>query len=141
MSLHSAKLSKNPLVFAGAVLVFHVAAAAADPIGDVQQQARDLLTWATTAHSAPQPGPREDNATSPAVDAQESARQLLLGTTGSRTTAAHTVKRGEVAGGSLKTEARKRPVAHGDAQAAAREVLLGEHRASDAPQLAARRTR
>jgi hypothetical protein len=100
-----------------------------------------LLTGAATAHFVPQREPRESHATRPALDAQESARQLLLGATGSRATAAQTVKHGEIAGGSVKTDSRKRLVAHGDAQAAARELLLGEHRGSDAPRLAARPTR
>src|SRR2546430_9935540 len=45
MSLHIAKFFKNPLALAGAALVIHIGAAtAADSTGDVQQQARELLT-------------------------------------------------------------------------------------------------
>src|SRR5437762_4893231 len=81
MSLHIAKFFKNPLALAGAALVIHIGAAtAADSTGDVQQQARELLTGITTAHSAPQSPPRDGKVTSRTADAQESARQLLLGT-------------------------------------------------------------
>ena len=42
MSLHIAKLFKNPLALAGAALVIHIGAAtAADSTGDTQQQMRD----------------------------------------------------------------------------------------------------
>src|SRR5207302_11430721 len=85
MSLHMAKFFKNPVALAGAALVIHIGAAtAADSMGDVQQQARELLTGTTTAHSARQSPPRDGKVTSRTADAQESARQLLLGTTGAR---------------------------------------------------------
>jgi hypothetical protein len=142
MSLHIAKFFKNPLALAGAALVIHIGAAtAADSTGDVQQQARELLTGITTAHSAPQSPPRDGKVTSRTADAQESARQLLLGTTGSRVGGAEAIKQSQVAGASGETARQARPVAHGDAQAAARQLLLGQPVASDASRLAARRTR
>jgi len=142
MSLHIAKLFSRPLALASAALVIHIgAAAAADSTADVQQQARELLAGTTAAHSAPQSGLRDGKATRPTADAQELARQLLLGATGSRVGDAKTIKHSEIAGASRKTELRGRPVAYGDAQAAARQVLLGQHHASDASYLAARPTR
>jgi len=143
MSLHITKLFKNPLALAGAALVMHIGAAtAADSTGDAQQQARELLTGTTTAYSAPQSSPpRDGKVTSRTADAQESARQLLLGTTGSRVGGAEAIKHSEVAGASGEAARPARPVAHGDAQAAARQLLLGQRVASDASGLTARRTR
>ena len=131
MTLHIAKLFKNPLALAGAALVIHIGAAAA---GDAQQQARDLLTGTIAAHSAPQSPPREGKASKQTGDAQESARALLLGTAGSRVGRAETV-----AGASAPSPRQAGPVGHGDAQAAARQLLLGQPVASDASQLTARR--
>jgi len=136
MSLQTAKLFKNPLALAGAALVIHIGAATA---GDVQQQARDLLTGPIAAHSAPQSPPREGKVSRQTADAQESARALLLGTTGSRAGGAETIKQSEVAGASGESARKVRPVGHGDAQAAARQLLLGQAAASDASRLTARR--
>ncbi|MDB6106447.1 MAG: hypothetical protein JWO52_6446 [Gammaproteobacteria bacterium] len=133
MSLHIAKLFKSPLALASAALVIHISAAtAADSTGDIQQQMKELLTGTTTAHSAPQSGPREGNSTSPTVDAQEFVKQLLLGTTGSRLRSAETIKHSEAAVPSDKTDPKQRPVAYSDIQAAVRQDLLGQHHASDA---------
>jgi hypothetical protein len=142
MSLHTANLFKNPLALAGAALVIHIGAAmAADSSGDAQQQARELLTGTTTAHSAAQPPSRDDKVTRPTADAQELARQLLLGRTGSRVGGADAIKQSEIAGASRETARHARPAAHGDAQAAARQLLLGQRVASDPSRFAARRTR
>ena len=135
MSLQTAKLFKNPLALAGAALVIHIGAATA---GDVQQQARDLLTGTIAAHSAPQSPPREGKVSRQTADAQESARALLLGTSGTRV-GAETIKQSEVAGASGESARKARPVGHGDAQAAARQLLLGQLVASDASRLTARR--
>jgi hypothetical protein len=138
MSLHIAKLFKNPLALAGAVLVLHIGAAtAADSTGDAQQHARELLTGTKTAHSAPQSTPqstpRDGKLRRPTPDAQELARQLLLGTTGSRVGGAEAIKQSQVARASAETARQVRPIAHGDAQAAARQLLLGQRVTSDAP--------
>ena len=133
MSLHIAKLFSRPLALASAALVIHIGAAtAADSRGDIQQQMRELLTGTTTAHSASQSGLRDGKTTSPIIDSQEFVKQLLLGTTGSRVGGAETIKHSEVAGASGETAPQKRPVAHGDMQAAVRQDLLGQHHASDA---------
>ena len=79
-------------------------------------------------------------ATKPTADAQELARQVLPGTTGSRVGGAEAIKQSEVARPSGGTARQARPVAHGNAQAAARQFLLGQRVASDVSGLAARRT-
>jgi len=133
MSLHIAKLFKSPLALASAALVIHISAAtAADSTGDIQQQVRDFLTGTTTAHSAPQPGPREGNSPSPTADSQEFVKRLLLGTTASRVRGYEAIKHTEVAGTLGETNPKQRPVPHSDIQAAVRQVLLGTQHASDA---------
>src|SRR2546421_12148350 len=118
MSLHIAKLFKNPLALAGAALVIHIGAAtAADSTGDAQQQARELLTGTTTAHSAPQSAPRDGKVTRPTADAQELARQVLLGTTGSSVGGAQTLKKSEVSRAPGHTARQERPVPDGDVPA------------------------
>jgi len=142
MSLQIAKLFKNPLALASAALVIHIGAATAgDSTRDAQQQARELLTGTTTAHSAPRSAPRDGKATRPSADAQELARQVLLGTTGSRAEGVEASKPSEAARASGATARHARPVVHGDAQAAARQLLIGQHVASEASGLTARRTR
>jgi hypothetical protein len=133
MSLHIAKLFKNPLALAGAALLIHIGAAtAADSTGDAQQQARELLTGTPSAHSAPQSALRDGKVTRPTADAQELARQLLLATTGSRVGDAAAIKQSQVARASGETVRQARPVARGDAQAAVRHLLLGQRVTSDA---------
>jgi hypothetical protein len=135
MSLQTAKLFKNPLALAGAALVIHIGAATA---GDVQQQARDLLTGTIAAHSAPQSPPHEGKVRRQTADAQQSARALLLGPS-SHVGGAERIKQAEVAGASAESDRKAHPVGHGDAQVAARQLLLGQPVASDAPRLTARR--
>ena len=133
MSLHIAKLFKSPLILASTALVMHISAAtAADSTGGTQQQLKELLTGTTTAHSAPQSGPREGNSTSPAPDAQELLKQLLLGTSGSRVRGHEAIQHPEVAGASREIDQKQRPVAYSDIPAAMRQLLLGQHHASDA---------
>jgi hypothetical protein len=131
MSLHTAKLFSRPLVLASAALVLHIGAAtAADSRPDIQQQTQGVLAGTSTAHSAAQSERRDTKVTTPSADAQELVKQLLLGTTGSRPGA---LEHSEVAVASGETESPKRAVAYSDMQAAAmRQVLLGQHHASDA---------
>ena len=133
MSLRIANLFKNPLALAGVTLVLHIgAASAADSTCDAQQQARELLTGSKTAHSAPQSAPRDGKLSPPIADAQELARQLLSGTTGSRVGGAEVSKLSHVARASAEIARQVRPVTHGDGQAAARRLLLGQRVTSDA---------
>lgn len=133
MSLHIAKLFKSPLALASAALVIHISAAtAADSTGDIQQLMKEVLTGTNIAHSAPRSGPPEGNSTGPTVDAQELVKQVLMGTTGSPTRSDEAIKHSEVAGAAGETEPKQRPVAYSDIQEAVRQVLLGQHHASDA---------
>jgi hypothetical protein len=131
MSPRIAKLFIRPLAVAAAAIFFQISvASAADSTGDTQQQMKELLTGTTTAHFAPQSGPRDgDELTARTVDSQEFVTQLLLGTTGTR---AETSKRSEVARDSAKTQPQDRSVAYRDSQVAVRHVLLGQSHASDA---------
>ena len=142
MSLHIAKLFKNPLTLASAALVLHIGTAtAADSTGDIQQQLRELLAGTPTAHSASQPRPLERNATSPTVDSQEFLRQLLGAATPSHVGDAETIKHSEIAGASGETAGKARPGAQADVQAAMRQFLLGRPVTGNASRITARRTR
>ncbi|MFL6605790.1 MAG: hypothetical protein ACJ8R9_31315 [Steroidobacteraceae bacterium] len=134
MSLHIAKLFSRPLALASAALVLHIGAAAgADSTADIQQQMQGLLAGTSTAHFAPQSGPREAKLTTATADAQELIKQLLLGTSRSHLAGAETIKASAVAEVSGKTEPQEHPVAYSDRQASTvRQVLLGQHHASDA---------
>ena len=132
MSLRINKLFKSPVALASAALVIHIGSAiAADTTGDTQQQVRNFLTGATTAHSALQSVSRDGAVTSRIVDQQEFVKQVLLGTAGSRVAGAQASNRTEIA--SIETKPQARPVAYSDTQEAMRQVLLGQHHASDAP--------
>ena len=126
MSLHIAKLFTRPRALASAALIIHMGAAvAADSTGDIQRQLKEMLAGNPTAHSVPRSAPTAAMTASPGADAHESARQFqfLLGTA---------IKHAEVIGSSRKTKSQERKVAYGDAQAAAREVLVGPSHASNA---------
>jgi hypothetical protein len=131
MPLHIAKRFIRPLVLASAAIFCHISvASAADSTGDVQQQMKELLSGITTAHSASQSGPRDDDkVTARTVDSQEFVKQLLLGRTGP---GAQTSERSGVAADSAKTQRGERSVAYRDSQVAVRHVLLGQSHASDA---------
>lgn len=144
MPLHIAGLRNRPLALAAAALIIHVgSAAAADSTGDTQQQMKKMLTGAatTSAHSTAQSGPRDATVTIPTADAQESVKQLLLGTSGSDHRGAETIRHSEVARDSNATNPRQRKVAYSDMHAAVQQVLLGQHHGSDASLLASRPTR
>jgi len=130
MSLRIAKLSSRSLAIASAALVIHVGAAtAADSKVDIQQQTKESLVGSTRAHYAPQSGPRHGEVANPTPDAPELARQLLLGT--NRFRVASDDSKPNAAGTAGETQPRQ-PVAYGDAQAAAQELLLGQHHANHA---------
>jgi hypothetical protein len=124
MSLHIHKLFKNPLALAGGALFIHIGSAiAADATGDTQQQVRDFLTGANTAHSSARSVSSEGAVASPTADGQELIRQVLLGTAGSRVTGAQVVDHAEIAN---IEAARQRPVLYSDTQAAVRQFLIGQ---------------
>lgn len=132
MSLHIAKHFSLPLALASATLVIHIGAAtAADSTGNIQHRAKELLAATPTAHYAQQSALRDAKVTSPTPDGQELARQLLLGTSDSHVRGVETTKHFEVAGVTGETQPPQRRVAYGDGQAAAQQLLLGQHHASD----------
>jgi hypothetical protein len=70
----------RPLMLASAALLFHTGAAwAADAQGDAQMQARELLGGKTPSRTVLSAARRERAASIPGVDAQEQARQMILG--------------------------------------------------------------
>jgi hypothetical protein len=122
MSSQNTKHFSRPLALASAAFLIHIGTAtAADSTGNIQEQMTTLLTGTPPAHSAPQYGPRADTAATTEINAQESVRQVLLGTA-----------RFEAARASSDTKSRDRLVAYGDRQAAVRQVLLGQRNARDA---------
>jgi hypothetical protein len=126
MSLHIVK-SFSRLSFISAALLIHVGGAvAADSVGDVQQQARELLAGRITTQSAPPSGQRADRAAKPAGDAQEQARRLLLGMTDSGVQSTKPIARPDNAAFTVQ----KGVLVRGDAQAMARRILLGQSNAN-----------
>ena len=80
ISLNSVKGLRRPLMLATAVLLFQTGAAwAADAEGDAQTQARELLGGKTPSPIVISAAHRDGVASLPGVDAQEQARQLILG--------------------------------------------------------------
>jgi len=132
MSLHIVKFFKPQLVLASAALLLHMGAAtAADYRNDTQAQVKGWLTGNTASRFAPQSGQLEGNVTSRPADSQEFIRQILLGRAGSQVGGAATIKVAERAGSSSETAPQPHAIAHGDTQAAVRQVLLGQQLASN----------
>ncbi len=126
MSQHNAKLFSPSLILASAALLIHISVAtAADSKGDIPQQAKESRAGTIKAHYAPQDG----KVPSPTPDAQELARQLLLGSRPSRGASTDPKPAAGTAG---ETQTQKHPRAYGDAQRAAQELLQGQHPASPA---------
>src|SRR5437588_4880472 len=127
MSLHLVKSLSRPLSLISAALLLHIGGAvAADAAGDVQQHMREVLAGGAVIRSVPPSEPRDDTAGRPAADAQELAKRLLLGVTDSRIqgTRAMTPPDSVVNAGF-----RQGPLAHHDAQAMARRLLVGQRNA------------
>lgn len=130
MSLPIARLTNRSLAIASLALAVHIGvAAAADPAGDIQQQTTVSLAGSTKAHYAEQTGPRDSKVADPAPDAQERARRLLLGSNRSSAAGAQTIKP-EAAEATAEPEHEKQPILYGDPQAAAQQLLLGQHQAN-----------
>jgi hypothetical protein len=103
---------------------------------------KELLTGTTTpAHSSAQSGPRDGKVSIPTADAQESLKQLLLGTSGADRRGAETFKHSEVARASNATNPQQRKAAYSDTHLTVQQVLLGQHHGSDASLVASRPTR
>ena len=79
-SLNSVKGLRRPLMLASAALLFHTGAAwAADAQGDAQTQAGELLGVKTPSRIVISAARRDAVASLSGIDAQEQARQLILG--------------------------------------------------------------
>jgi hypothetical protein len=118
MSMHLTKIFSHASSLASAALLLvHVTgAAAADGRADIHQQVKELLAGTTATHSAP----RSDTpgmVARPTIDAQEFARQLLLGTSGHRVNEA--TKQSE-------NSTASRESSHEPTQTSVQRMLLGE---------------
>lgn len=123
MSLRIVRSFSHPLSLISVALLIHIGGAvAADPAGDVQQQMRQVLAGRIAIQSAPPSERRDDTAGRPSGDAQDLARRLLLGVTGSRVQGTEAITRHE--------NAEKGLPVHGDAQAIAQRVILGQRNAA-----------
>jgi hypothetical protein len=128
MSLHIVRSFSRPLTLISAVLLIHIGGAvAADSAGDVQQQMRELLAGRIATQSAPPSERRDDRTVRPTADVQELARRLVLGVTEPRVQDTQAMTRPESAEG--VSTLQKRLLAHDDAQAMARRLLLGRRNA------------
>ena len=131
MSLHIMKFLGRPLSVISVALLIHVGGAvAADSAGDVQQQARDLLTGRIATQSAPSSEPRAERAVRSTGDAQELARRVLLGVADSGVQGTKPIARPDSAAAPVGFSVQKSVLARGDAQAMARRLLLGQANAA-----------
>lgn len=131
MSLHIVKFIGPPLALISAALLIHVGGAvAADSAGDAQQQARELLAGRIATRSAPASERRADREVRPTADVQELARRVLLGVTDSGVQGAKPITRPDNAAAPVELTVQKSVLAHGDAQAMARRLLLGQANAA-----------
>src|SRR3981189_55497 len=125
MALHIVKFFSRPLSIISAALLIHVGGAvAADSAGDAQQQARELLAGRIATQSA-QTEDRAEGAGRPPGEAQDRARRLLLGVTDSGVQGIKPITRPDNAAAPVELTVQKSVLAHGDAQAMARRLLLG----------------
>jgi hypothetical protein len=131
MSLNIVRSVSRSLAVASAALVIHVGVAVAAPPGDLQSQTKVSIAEGFKATYVQQTGPRERKVVDPAFDAQERARQLLLGSNYFSTVRAETIKP-EAVDAAGEHEHQPRPTNYGDPQAAAQHLLLGQHQASHA---------
>ncbi|TLZ07629.1 MAG: hypothetical protein E6K31_15055 [Gammaproteobacteria bacterium] len=130
MSLHLVKSFSRPLSLISAALLLHIGGAvAADAAGDVQQHMREVLAGGAVIRSAPSSERRDDTAGRPTPDAQELAKRLLLGITDSRIQGTRAMTQPESVVKAGASSLRKGPLAHDDAQAMARRLLLGQRNA------------
>jgi hypothetical protein len=131
MSVHIVKFFNRPLPIISAALLIHVGGAvAADSAGDVQQQARELLTGRIATQSAPPSERRADRAVRSTGDAQELARRLLRGVNDSGVQGTEPLTRPDNAAAPVESTVQKGVPVHGDAQAMARRLLLGQANAA-----------
>ena len=124
MSMHITQSLSRALPIAAAALFFQIgSAAAASPQLDFQQQVRDVLTGSIATHTVAHSDADPANAVRSNTDAQEFARQLLLGWSVSHVGARATKQKVQT----LASESTQRPQSDGDFQSIVQEVLLGKH--------------
>ena len=122
MSMHITQSLSRALPIAAAALFIQIgSAAAATPQLDFQQQVRDVLTGSTATHANPHSD--ADPANTVRSDAQEFARQLLLGWGASHVGAQATRQKAQA----LASESTQRHQSEEDFQPTVQEVLLGAH--------------
>lgn len=126
MSTRIVKSPRHQLLLVSAALLFQVGGAeAADPAIDAQQQMQQVLAGRIETRSPSQYGRREDGPARRATDARERAAQLLLGGASHiQATRATPPSKSVVAPAPLTV--RERSSARDDAQALARQVVLGQ---------------
>ena len=126
MSLNIPRSLRRSLAIASAVLLVHGgSAAAANPQGDIQQQVRDFLTGNVAMHSIARPERPAGEALRSNPDAQEFARRLLLGWSACRVGDSQSPK--QRLSPAVPNDSEQGSPEQGDAQAAMRQLLLGEH--------------
>ena len=127
MSMHITQSLSRALPIAAAALFIQIgSAAAASPQVDFQRQVRDVLTGSIAAQATPHSDADAANAARSNPDAQEFARQLLLGRSVSHVGAQATEQKVRA----FASEATQRPQWDEGFQSTVQEVLLGEHASS-----------
>jgi hypothetical protein len=123
MLLHIGKTFRPSTLIAAVLIIHTCTAVAADAAGDVQQQMRELLAGRRATQSAQPSQWRDDRTVRRTTDVQELERRLLLGATDFPAKGTQAMTRPDSAAG-IST-LKKDLLAHDDAQASARRLLLG----------------
>jgi hypothetical protein len=121
------KTSNRPLVLLSAALLLQTGGAlVAARAGDAQAQARELVSQTTAGRSvAAESNPLPDGGTSLAVDPQEQARRVLLGTQSAGGEAEVAAPRYAESTSPAGVVGRDHRRAYSDAQEMARRMILG----------------
>lgn len=127
MSMYITQSLSRALPIAAAALFIQIGSAAAtSPQVDFQQQVRDVLTGSIATHAIPHSDADAANAVLSNPDAQEFARQLLLGWSVSHVGTQAAKQKVQA----LASESTQRPQSDEDFQSTVRGVLLGERASS-----------
>lgn len=113
------------LAIASAALLIHIgSAAAAAPRNDFQSQVSAVLAGTSTAHATLRADAARDEATGTKIDAQQFARQLLLGWSASHPARADSAApAGDTSAAAVGDQDSS---AHGDLQSTVQHFLRGE---------------
>ena len=129
MSNRIVRSPRHQLLLVSAALLFQVGGAeAADPAIDAQQQMRQVLAGRIGTQSPSEYARREVGPAGPATEAREYAAQLLSGSA-SRVQAAPARSQLQSVVAPAPLTVRERSLARDDAQALARQVVLGRKNA------------